>query len=201
MNLRNKISTVIVSLLMTTATNGQENKPLKEYLNVAGPISFDKGYYSLAWTSHPSSTYYKQEYLEKSDNLGKFKRLVMLEVLVGKINVKEIVEAKIAELKAMKISNPIVNYEVFEKNGEVVLDFLLSENTADGKNISIIERNVYRYKSLVDKNGKQGLLLFAVSDRAYGDEADKFLSDLKTQRSTLINAVAAFIIPQITIQK
>ena len=91
----------------------------------------------------------------------------------------DVVATKNAELKKMKASNPVVNYETFEKDGEVMLDFLVSENTPDGKYLSIVERNVYRYKSVVDKNGQKGVLLFGVSERAYGDDIDKFFPNLK----------------------
>ena len=36
---------------------------IKDYLHVPGPVVFDKSSYSLAWSSHPSAIYYKQEYV------------------------------------------------------------------------------------------------------------------------------------------
>jgi hypothetical protein len=105
------------------------------------------------------------------------------------------------ELKQLKVTNPMVNYEVFQKNGEIILDFLISENSADGKNVNILERNVYRYRDITDKNGLKGVMLFGASERSYGNEVDTFLSSLKKTKSVLANAVAAFVIPQITIKK
>ena len=104
-------------------------------------------------------------------------------------------------LRRLKKSNPAVNYDVFEKNGEIVLDFLVSANTPDGKDMSIVERNVYRYKAVVDKNGQKGVLLFGVSERAYGNDIDKFLSNLKAHKLALMNLVGAFALPAITITK
>ena len=199
MTFKHKITTVLLGLLMTTFSFGQ-TKPT-EYLGVAGQISFDKILYNLTWTSHPADNYYKQEYLEKGDTIEKFKKLILLEVLTGKTKLKDVVATKVAELKKMKASNPVVNYETFEKDGEVMLDFLLSENTADGKYLSIVERNVYRYKSVVDKNGQKCVLLFGVSERAYGDDIDKFFPNLKAHRFDLINLVGAFDLPEITITK
>ena len=200
MNFRNKTTTVLFGLLLTTFAFGQTSKPT-EYLGVAGQISFDKISYNLAWTYHPTDNYYKQEYLAKGDTIGKFKKLVLLEIITGKTKLKDVVAAKVAELKKMKASNPVVNYETFEKDGEVMLDFLVSENTPDGKYLSIVERNVYRYKSVVDKNGQKGVLLFGVSERAYGDDIDKFFPNLKAHRFDLINLVGAFDLPEITIAK
>jgi hypothetical protein len=168
---------------------------------VAGPILFDKDSYSLTWSSHPADNYYKQEYLAKGDSIAKFKKLLLLEVLTGKTKLKDIVAAKIAELKKMKESNPVVNFEMLEKDGEIILDFLLSENTPDGKYLTIVERNVYRYKSVAEKNGQKCVQLFGVSERAYGDDIDIFFQHLKEHRFDLINSVGAFAIPDISIAK
>ena len=92
-------------------------------------------------------------------------------MLAGDSKPADLVNAKIAELKILKETNPVVNYETFQKNGEYMLDFLISENASDGK-INILERNVYRYKSGVDKTGKKYVMLFGVSERSYGSESD-----------------------------
>ena len=119
-------------------------------------------------------------------------------MLAGDSKPADLVNAKIAELKILKETNPVVNYETFQKNGEYMLDFLISENASDGK-INILERNVYRYKSGVDKTGKKYVMLFGVSERSYGSESDSFLNALKKTRSVLTNAVATFLIPKITL--
>jgi len=200
MNLKGKISITLIGLLITGFSFGQTTKPT-EYLGVPGPISFDKVSYNLAWTSHPADNYYKQEYLAKGDTIEKFKKLIMLEIITGKTKLKDIVTAKVAELKKMKISNPVINYETFEKDGEMMLDFMISENTPDGKLVSILERNVCRYKSVVDKSGQKGVLLFGVSDRHYGNDIDDFFTTFKAKRFDLINLVGAFDIPEVSIAK
>jgi hypothetical protein len=200
MNFKGKFLITLIGLLVTALSFGQTTKPT-DYLGVSGPISFDKVSYNLAWTSHSPDNYYKQEYLAKGDTLEKFKKLIMLEVVTGKTKLKDIVATKVAELKKMKISNPVINYETFEKDGEVMLDFIISENTPDGKLVSILERNVYRYKSVVDKSGQKGVLLFGVSDRHYGNDIDHFFATFKAKRFDLINLVGAFNIPEISIAK
>ena len=200
MNLINKATSVLLGLFLTTSSFAQTAKP-RDYLGVPGPVVFNKISYNLAWTSHPSDNYYKAEYLSKGDTLEHFQKLVMLDLIVGKMSVKDVVAIKIAELKKLKEANPVINYETFEKNGEIMLDFLMSENTADGKYLSIVERNVYRYKTVTDKNGQQGVLLFAVSERDYGDDIDQFFPNLKAHRFDLINAVGAFKLPEIVVAK
>ena len=201
MTIKNKMTTLVVGLFLTTATFGQTTKTVTDYLGLAKPISFDNVSYNLVWTAHPTDNYYKQEYLSQGDTLEKFKKLVTVDVLVGKQKLKDVVGSKIAELKKMKESNPVVNYQTFEKGDEVMLDFLLSQNTPDGKYLSVVERNVYRYKTVTDKNGQKAVLLFAVSERAYGDDIDKFFANLKEHRFDLITTVGAFDIPDITITK
>ena len=200
MKFKRTLITLFAGLLLTTFAFGQATKPT-EYLGVAGPISFDKVSYDLVWTSHPTDNYYKQEYLSKGDTIEKFKKLIMLEIITGKTKLKDIVAKKVAELKKMKISNPVINYETFEKDGEVMLDFIISENTPDGKLVSILERNVYRYKSIIDKSGQKGVLLFGVSDRHYGNDIDDFFATFKSKRFDLINLVGAYEIPEISIGK
>lgn len=190
--------TLIIGILFSIISLGQTNKPATDYLKVPGPIVFNKSTYKLSWSSHPSAAYYKQEYLPAGNTANSFKKMILLEVLAGDSKPADLVNAKIAELKILKETNPVVNYETFQKNGEYMLDFLISENASDGK-INILERNVYRYKSGVDKTGKKYVMLFGVSERSYGSESDSFLNALKKTRSVLTNAVATFLIPKITL--
>ena len=201
MAIKNKITTLAVGLLFATTAFGQTTKTAKDYLGLAKPILFDNVSYNLAWTSHPTENYYKQEYLAQGDTLDKFKRLITIDVLVSNIKLKDVVAAKVTELNKIKKTNPVVQYQTFEKGDEIMLDFLLSENTPDGKLISTIERNVYRYKVVTDKNGQKAVFLLAVSDRAYGNDIDNFFPNLKEHRYDLLNAVRAFNIPEITIPK
>jgi hypothetical protein len=83
----------------------------------------------------------------------------------------------------------MVNWEIIRNNtsGEIILDFILSDSRAD-----IVEWNAYRYARL----GKEGgVALFAISRRAYGDEADDFLVALRKSRLAAIKALAAFNAP------
>lgn len=195
-----KTRITIFLIFVTLLSYGQTSKAFVEYLNIPGPIILNKESFNFVWSSHPSFNYYKQEYIGSKDNLEKFKKMVLVEVLFSEQKPIELVQAKIAELKKLKEVNPIVNYEVFQKNGEIILDFLLSENSPDGKKINIIERNVYRYKAITDK-GQNGIMLFSVSERAYSNEADTFLSSLKNTKSILTNSVAAFVLPKISLKK
>lgn len=200
MKQRTKISITLLAILISSLSFGQTGKPVTEYLGIPGPVVINNGSYGLAWSAHPSPAYYKQEYIAVKDNLQRFKKMVLAEVLTGDAKPADLAKAKMAELDQLKKSNPIVNYEVFQKNGEILLDFLLSENSADGKKIVVLERSVYRYRAFTDKAGKKGVMLFGVSERSYGDEADAFLVSLKKNKAVLLNAVAGFSIPEISLK-
>lgn len=190
---------LFITLIMSAITNAQTNKPA-DFLRVPGPIVFDKQTFSLSWSSHPADNYYKQEYIVKGDNPDQFKTMILTDVITGESNIKNIVGAKVTELKQMKASNPVVNYEIINnpKTGEYIIDFLLSANNADGT-MSVVERNVYRYKTFTDKAGNQGVQLFGVSTRSYGAAIDNFLTGLKTTRKDLINKVSLYKMPEIKI--
>jgi hypothetical protein len=190
---------LFITCIMSVIANGQTSKPA-DYLKIPGPIVFDKQSYSLSWTSHPANNFYKQEYIVKGDDPDHFQTMILTDVITGEPDIKKVVSSKLAELKQMKASNPVVNYEVISnaKTGEYMLDYLLSANNADGS-MSVVERNVYRYKTFTDKAGRQGVQLFGVSTRSYGAAIDKFFTALKVNRKDLVNKVSLFQMPEIKI--
>jgi hypothetical protein len=196
-----KVAATFVAFLIGITSYAQNSTKAVEYLNVPGPIVVNKQSFNLQWSSHPSPTYYKQEYIVKGDNIERFKKMVLVEVLIGEAKAADLAKAKMADLKKMKETNPMVNYEMFQKDGEIIIDFLVSDNSPDGKKVNILERNIYRYKEITVKNGQKGIVLFGVSERSYGNEVDAYLASLKKDKSVLVNAVAAYTIPQLTIKK
>ncbi|MFM6926709.1 MAG: hypothetical protein ACKOU7_14470 [Ferruginibacter sp.] len=193
------MKTIFSLLLLLSSVSYAQHATDK--LNVPGPITVVGKSHALSWTSNPAAGFYKQEYIPAGDKADKFKSMVLLDVSLGNFQLKDIVSTKIAELKKMKETNPIINYEIFQKNGEYLLDFMLSANSPDGKKVDIVERNVYRYKTFTDRSGKKGILLFGVSVRSYGNDIDNFLKGLKTGKAALLNEVAQFTIPTISISK
>ena len=192
-------SSLIAVFLFTLNVNAQTPK---DYLSVPGPLSFNSASYILSWTSHPAENYYKQEYLVKGDTATHFKTMLMLEVLTGTANAKGIADSKVAELKSLKATNPIITYDLTSNvaTGEYVLDFVISDNAPDGT-VKIAERNIYRYTTFTDKAGKKNILLFGISVRSYGTDTRKFLADLKLNKNELLAKAKKFTIPAITIKK
>jgi hypothetical protein len=192
------LSLVIQSSLLISGVSYGQNQ-VKDYLNISRLITFNKRNYSLAWSSHPSDNYYKQEYRQAGDTTERFSQMILIELVVGDLEVKDAVTAKVSELENLKKTNPVVNYQVIsnKNTGEYMLDYLVSENTPDGKSINVLERNVYRYKKIVDKNGHQAILLFGVVVRSYGSKTTSFLENLKKNWSDLLNEVGQYELPSL----
>ena len=99
----------------------------------------------------------------------------------------------VAGLEQRKGSDPVVNFELLsnEATGEIILDFLLSDSSSG---TIIVEWNAYRYVPHGD-----GLALFAISRRGYGDEAVEFIGGLGEWRRASIKALALMELPQLVV--
>ena len=193
------ITFLFLSTLFTMVSFGQNNQKPIDRLGVSGPVKFDNKAYNLSWSSHPSANYYKQEYMQAGEDVNRYKSMVMVEAAKGPLTPKAAMDGKIAELKEMGFTNPFISYENFAlaEKGEYILDFVVTQNSADNKSAIIAERNVYRYRSLPN-NG--GVMLFAVSVRTYGLDTKAFLANLKTGRNVLVDKVKSFSFPNIKVK-
>jgi len=189
----------ISSVIILSSFKLNHSFAVKDYLSVPSVI-LNKSTYSLSWSSHPTETYYKHEYLTAGQKSDTYTNMVMIEAVVGEISLADVVKGKMAELDQRKATDPVTNYQIVQNKakGEYLLDFVLSQSAA-GKT-SIAEWNAYRYVPLTDKNGKKGILLFSYSKRGYGDGVTDFLKTLKTARVADINTIANYTIPAITIK-
>lgn len=194
----NKQLKSLIFILLPFFSLTAQNK-IAEYLSTPGPITIDSKNYHLAWSSHPNNNYYKQEYLAPNENLEKYNTLIMIDFVKGDFTLEDVINQKVSELEKMKQSNPIVNYTTYENNGEYMLDFILSKNSDDGKEILIAERNVYRYKLITDGKNK-GVLLFGISERAYKENIESFFNNLKNNSSSLVEMIGNYNLPTIELK-
>ena len=199
---KQSLTFIMAVVLISSTAYTQANKLLKDYLNIPGPVVFENKSFDLSWSSHPAANFYKQEYLPKNESADQYKTMILVDVVTGDAVIKNVVAAKVNELKQLKAGNPMVNYEAINNpaTGEYMIDFVLTANAADGKSISIVERNVYRYKAFTNKLGQKGILLFGVSTRAYGADVAAFFTSLKASRKDLVKKVSAVQMPDITIK-
>ena len=173
-----------------------QNK-VEDYLHLGSKYRFDNKDYELVWSSHPASNFYKQEYILPNENVEKYKRLILIDFIEGDLAPKDVLSGLVNSLENSKKQNPVINYKVYEKNNEYMIDFIMSENSQDGKEVLILERNVYRYFR-INTPKRKGILLFGVSDRAYTKkEMDNMFSVLKNKKLDLVNKVIQIEVPKI----
>jgi hypothetical protein len=167
-----------------------------DMLGVPGPLSFQNEDYVLAWSSEASETYVKQEYVPSGQAVESFEDMILVEAVSGSMSPMDAAAAQIKMLEGRKGSDPVVNYDVMqnEGTGEVLLDFVLSDLSADPV---VVEWSAYRYQELKDG---EGVALMGISRRGYGqDGATEFMGGLGAMRSAAIAALAAFPFPEISI--
>ena len=187
----------LVLFLMFIAQFVMAQNKVEDYLHLGSKYRFDNKDYELVWSSHPASNFYKQEYILPNENVETYKRLILIDFIEGDLAPKDVLSGLVNSLENSKKQNPVINYKVYEKNNEYMIDFIMSENSQDGKDVLILERNVYRYFRINTPNRK-GILLFGVSDRAYTKkEMDNMFSVLKNKKLDLVNKIIQIEVPKI----
>ena len=187
----------LVLFLMFIAQFVMAQNKVEDYLHLGSKYRFDNKDYELVWSSHPASNFYKQEYILPNENVEKYKRLILIDFIEGDLDPKDVLSGLANSLENSKKQNPVINYKVYEKNNEYMIDFIMSENSQDGKEVLILERNVYRYFR-INTPKRKGVLLFGVSDRAYTKkEMDNMFSILKNKKLDLVNKVIQIEVPKI----
>ena len=187
----------LVLFLMFIAQFVMAQNKVEDYLHLGDKYRFDNKDYELVWSSHPASNFYKQEYILPNENVEKYKRLILIDFIEGDLAPKDVLSSLANSLENSKKQNPVINYKVYEKNNDYMIDFIMSENSQDGKEVLILERNVYRYFR-INTPKRKGILLFGVSDRAYTKkEMDNMFSVLKNNKLELVNKVAKIEAPKI----
>jgi len=163
-------------------------------LGIPGPLDFDGTRYALAWSSHPSPAYYKQEYLPAGHSAASYTSMLIVELVEG-ASVQSAVAAQTRMLTSRKATDPLVNFALIEnqQTGEVLLDFVVGGSAGRSP---VAEWNAYRYAPYRGANRKTGVLLYAISRRAYGDgEIKGFLGGLKQTRPATIASFARTQMP------
>jgi hypothetical protein len=187
----------LVLFLMLMVQFFMAQKKVEDYLHLGDKYRFDNKDYELVWSSHPASNFYKQEYILPNENVEKYKRLILIDFIEGDLAPKDVLSGLVNSLENSKKQNPVINYKVYEKNNDYMIDFIMSENSQDGKEVLILERNVYRYFR-INTPKRKGVLLFGISDRAYTKkEMDNMFSVLKNKKLDLVNKVIQIEVPKI----
>lgn len=124
--------------------------------------------------------------------------MLMIERVTGDLTVMSAVRVQVDMLNKRKGTDPLVNMKVIQNSdaGEALLDFIVSSKNPKGE--YIVEWNAYRYAPLRGVADKSGVLLFAISHRAYGnDNAKVFMERLKSIRMAQITALTKASLPSV----
>lgn len=119
-----------------------------------------------------------QEFIPADENLDSWTRLAAVRVHAKLNDPKAFADEMVRQLEAKE---PPAPYEVMvnDKTGDVILDFIVSP--ADQ---SFVEFNIFKYQ----KNDDGGLRSEQYALRAYGDDIEKFLQGMDTERRTQLLA-------------
>lgn len=172
-----------------------------EYLSVNGPFTIGDYTFHLRWSSHPTENYFKQEYVPTIYELENYIQMVMVEVVIGDVNVKDAMATQIQTIESRKPADKLAKYTVSKdpRSGGDVLEFMLSEN--EGADNAIAEWNVYRYSPYTGPSGQKGIQLFAYSRRGYGMKIQPFLGEIERDAAKFKNNFLAIPVPVITLKK
>jgi hypothetical protein len=194
---------LILGLLFISLTSfsSKNQSDVKNYYGIPDVLVFKNIEYKLLTSYHPNNVYYKQEYVPVNETGEHYNSMLIIDFYITDHPIKFLLEKKEGEITERRKNDPIAVFEQFENAdlGEYMLDFTMSEG--DGKKLTLVEKNVYRYKNYTDKAGDKGILLFALSQRGYGDGLKTFFDSIKENKMTDINAVGMYNIPNIEIAK
>lgn len=188
------MKTILFAITVIVSSFTKSNIDVVDKLGVKGPLSFNKTAFNLSWVSNPNKNYYVQEYLPKNEKEEHFNQMLSIFLLVGNTKTEDAVKQKTDELTARKSTDPTCNFIVNKSadGKEFILDFVLGEN-------DIEEFNIYRYKQIDVGSKEKAILMYAYSKRAYGKNITPFLQNLKTERTILLNEMAAAQMPSVTL--
>lgn len=177
-------------------------------LQLRDTVRFEGRAYTLARSSviKDTATYntYTQEYIPPGEGIDTFHNKMFIKIYTGNANMFDIANEKLNELQELKLTNPFVTFDKLnnKKTGELMIDFMTSENSPDGQYIDEAERSIYRYQVFQDTAGKDYVMLIAVCKRAEGDGVESFLSVHKAKnRIDLTKQFALLPLPAVVLPK
>ena len=171
-------------MMILTCVMAFAQEEVVDYLNVGKTLKFQGKTFELKWCSHPMEAYYIQEYLPDGYTFDDYEQMLTVTLAFSEeLTAQDAVEAKVQELEKRKKSD-CAYYYVYEKGGEYVIDFLVSDGS-DGK-LNCIEVDIHHYKP-VTVNGKKAVQLNFYTHRAYGDDVQPFIESFEDRIDDWIN--------------
>ncbi len=185
---------ILITFVLTifTITHAKTNNDLF----TKDTLLFEGKTYILKWSSHPNKYLFKQEYLPKNQELNKYKTMIVIDFHEGNNQPQQLLNTLVQNITKRKKTDSIANYNIFKKDKDYIIDFILSESS--NNYVTLLERNVYRYKLINDpKSHRKGVLIFGVSERSYNSEVDVYFKNLQQNKNNLIINVSDYSLPTI----
>jgi len=151
-------------------------------------ITLDGQVYELKWSAHARQKVV-QEYLLPNETITRYSTKIILEYIPDR-TVESVANARFSDLVDGKEAGRVINFRQLESEDEdseeIMLEFMVGSMMADGETRNAAEWNVYRYIP-----GQEGVIVLAMSRRAYGEESIRaFLQEINQNRENWINSVA-----------
>lgn len=175
-----KVFVSLIAIFCATVLNGQT---VTEYFDAGNPIKIDRTNFYLGWSSNPMSEYYLQEYYPKGEVPEHYNKMFTVSLLEGSQTPAMAAKAKVNELEKRQETDKVCNYQMLDKDGEYMVDFVVSD-MGSGE-LTTVEWNLHYYKS-VKIGDKNYILLTFLSQRAYGDDILPFLKSIPDKRMKTI---------------
>ena len=176
-----KIGLSLMMILTCVMAFAQEE--VVDYLNVGKTLKFQGKKFELKWCQHQNEAVYLQEWLPEGETFDNYGQMLTVTLFFSEAGTVQYVE-NMAQILEKRKKTDCAYYYVHEKDGEYVIDFLVSDG-ADGK-LNCVEVDIHHYKP-VTVNGKKAIQLNFYSRRAYGDDIIPFLESLKDKKDDWIN--------------
>ncbi|MDO5638572.1 MAG: hypothetical protein Q4G28_01735 [Neisseria sp.] len=171
---------------------------VQNWLGLPQSLLFDGQTYQLKWSANPMPGYYKQEFLPAADTLSRFRQMLTVDWLQTPLRPEEVRTLKVRELQQLVQRGGYAQWRESSNDSEAALEFVMLAEDNDGE--VMLEYNVYRYRA-ERQNGKDGVLLLAVSRRAYGEaESARFVDNMQQDESTFYRKVLALPMPTVRLR-
>src|SRR5271165_1916109 len=116
MTMRNIVCRIFTILFLIQSLCGkaicQDSNPAN-YLGIKETQVFDSVTYKLSWSSHPSESYFKEEYLPVGENSERYKNMLLIDFLITNSSAYDLVQNQVKILVERNKTDMACNYEVF----------------------------------------------------------------------------------------
>lgn len=185
-----KMLLTITGLACTLCTAAQaETAGVTNYLGTPTTITVSGQNYHLVWSSHPYDYYYKQEYVADGESVEHYRQMIMVEYISQGISVEDAVTSKVNQIEQRQGIDPLSSYSIekLDTPHHYMVESSLSDiHPPQVNQATAVEWNISRYQPYKNKQGGEGVLLFAFSRQGYDGGIKMLMNDVQAHKSTYL---------------